>query len=129
MDQCWENVREFHRCFDSPVAEHPAMLTEDRVEKRYRWMLEELDEFKESADVYEQADAMIDLIYFALGTLVEMGVRPQKVFDAVHQANMDKIWPDGLVHHGPDGKVIKSPAWRDPAETVRAIIDSQSINR
>ena len=58
-------------------------------------MREEVDEFVESTNVVDQADAMIDLIYFALGTLVEMGVRPAPLFDIVHNANMQKLWPDG----------------------------------
>lgn len=124
MNSSWEKVKEFHHKFGAPVSEHPVMLNVDRVTKRCDWLQEEIDEFKESADIYEQADAMIDLIYFALGTLVEMGIKPQELFDIVHTANMQKLWPDGKPHYGPDGKVIKSPAWVDPYEKMKAVIDN-----
>ena len=127
MNGNWEAVREFHLQFDSPVSDHPVMLEKDRAEKRYRWMLEELEEFIESGDIYDQADAMIDLIYFALGTLVEMGVKPQELFSAVHRANMAKLWPDGRVHHNEEGKVIKSPSWVDPHNEMKSIIDNEAF--
>ena len=40
-------------------------------------MLEKIIEFLDAVkeqDIVEQADTMIDTIYFALGTLVEMGI-------------------------------------------------------
>lgn len=123
MNKCWEDVRVFHQKFNSPVSDRPVMLDSSRSDKRYRWMQEELDEFLESSDIYGQADAMIDLIYFALGTMVEMGLRPQELFDAVHKANMAKLWPDGQPHYNAEGKVIKSPAWVDPHHEMKAIID------
>ena len=57
-------------------------------------MLEEINEFLDAVkeqDIVEQADAMIDTIYFALGTLVEMGVQPEQLFDIVQHANMSKL--------------------------------------
>ncbi|HBL85307.1 MAG: HAD family hydrolase [Clostridiales bacterium GWF2_38_85] len=114
IDREWEMVHEFHNKFDAPYKDKPELLSEDRVQKRYSWMLEEIDEFAEADNIIDQADAMIDLIYFALGTMVEMGVKPAKLFEIVHDANMKKIWPDGKVHRAVDGKVIKSPEWKDP---------------
>ena len=43
-------------------------------------MNEEVAEFLVAEDIYEQADAMIDLMYFALGTMVEMGLEPDELF-------------------------------------------------
>lgn len=51
--------------------------------------MEEIAEFLVAPDIYEQADAMIDLIYFALGTLVEMGIKPDELFDIIQKANME----------------------------------------
>jgi len=68
---------------------------------------------------------MVDLIYFALGTLVEMGVRPGRLFDIVHEANMKKLWPDGKVHYAEDGKVIKHPSWQPPEPQLMREIDRQ----
>ena len=126
MDQCWEAVAEFHRAFGAPAADAPRLLTPERVDKRVGWLQEEVGELAEATTVEEQADAMIDLIYFALGTLVEMGVRPAALFDIVHTANMQKLWPDGTAHKRPeDGKIIKPPGWQDPEARIAAEIERQ----
>jgi predicted HAD superfamily Cof-like phosphohydrolase len=114
IDQEWQMVREFHERFGHGFSETPVMLTDDAKAKRYKWMLEEIEEFTDAKDITEQADAMIDLIYFALGTLVMMGVRPEKPFGIVHGANMAKLWGDGKPRYNADGKVIKPDGWADP---------------
>ena len=126
MDKQWEAVREFHEKFNHPVGEVPNFLSQKRVEKRYDWMKEEIDEFVEALDLYEQADAMIDLIYFALGTLVEMGIKPENLFGVVQNANMSKLWPDGKPRYKKDGKVMKSKDWVDPYPLLKKEIDEQS---
>ena len=124
MDREFEKVQEFQRVFGLPVSENRHTLTLDRVSVRAGWLREEIGEFEDAANIYEQADAMIDLIYFALGALVEMGVKPEKLFDIVHEANMTKLWSDGKVHRREsDGKVIKPPEWEDPEPKIRAAID------
>lgn len=126
MDQSWEKVLQFHRHFSVPYKERPTLLSEDRVQIRSEWMQEEIQEFLASQSLDEQADAMIDLIYLALGTLVEMGVRPEELFHIVHEANMSKLWADGKPHYREtDGKVIKPPSWQDPAPLLRAAIAKQ----
>jgi len=88
-------------------------------------MREELEEFRNATSIHDQADAMVDLMYFALGTLVEMGVQPGRLFDIVHDANMKKLWPDGKVHYAPDGKVIKHPSWQPPEPQLMQEIQRQ----
>jgi len=68
LDDPFDQVAEFHRRFGHPVAERPRLLKSPRADGRVAWMREEIDEFVAAADVVDQADAMIDLIYFALGT-------------------------------------------------------------
>lgn len=123
MNHEWEKVREFQEKFNHPVGKIPHFMSCERAKKRYNWMLEEINEFIEADEIVEQADAMIDLIYFALGTLVEMGIKPDKLFDIVHQANMSKLWPDGKPHYGPDGKTIKAPTWEDPHNKLKQCIE------
>ena len=124
MNKDFEKVKEFHKAFECPISETPVMLTSERAKMRAGFMREEIEEFEEAANIYEQADAMIDLIYFALGTLVEMGVEPDELFDIVHEANMTKLWSDGKVHRREgDSKVIKPPEWEDPEPKIRATID------
>ncbi len=88
-------------------------------------MREEIDEFLQAQDLYDQADAMIDLIYFALGTLAEMGVKPGKIFEIVHRANMAKLFRDGKPHYNAQSKVIKPPDWQDPKDELIRQIDLQ----
>ena len=122
----FEKVKEFHKVFGHPVNEKPVMLDAKRTEIRVGFMLEEIEEFLDAENIYEQADAMIDLIYFALGTLVEMGVKPQPVFDIVHDANMSKQWKDGTVKtRETDGKVIKPPEWEDPFPKIKKAVDGE----
>jgi predicted HAD superfamily Cof-like phosphohydrolase len=116
-------VKDFHIRFNHPTSQTPQELGGDRVIARGKWMQEELDEFHASKNIYEQADAMIDLIYFALGTLVEMGIEPDEIFEIVHDANMSKLWPDGKPHYKDDGKTLKPPSWKDPEPLLREAID------
>lgn len=126
LDNAYDDVKDFHARFGHPVREHPTLLTADRAAARAAWMQEEVAEFLASETVPDQADAMIDLIYFALGTLVEMGVRPAKLFEVVHAANMTKLWPDGQPRFREDGKTVKPPGWVDPTEALRDEIARQS---
>lgn len=125
MDNEWKDVREFQIRFGHPVADKPTFMEVSRAQKRYNWMLEEINEFLEADEIVEQADAMIDLIYFALGTLVELGIRPDPLFRVVQNANMSKLWPDGTPHYNDEGKTIKPPTWEDPHEKLKEVIARQ----
>lgn len=114
MDREWSKVKEFQLKFGHPVSEYPKQMEHERVIKRYHWMLEEINEFVGAEDIVEQADAMIDVIYFALGTLVEMGIKPDSLFDIVQAANMAKLWSDGKPHYNAEGKTVKPDTWEDP---------------
>lgn len=125
MDKAYEMVRQFHRAFSVPLAQEPQMLAPERAQRRCDWMREEIDEFLQAQDLYDQADAMIDLIYFALGTLAEMGVKPGEIFEIVHRANMAKLFKDGKPHYNAQSKVIKPPDWQDPKDELIRQIDLQ----
>lgn len=125
MDKAYDMVRAFHRAFNLPMRDMPGLLSQERAQRRCAWMREEIEEFLEAGDVSDQADAMIDLIYFALGTMVEMGVRPEALFEIVHRANMDKLFPDGKPHYNASSKVIKPDGWRDPKPILEEAIARQ----
>lgn len=73
-------------------------------------------------------DAMNDTLYFAVGTCVEMGFRPQQTFDVVQKANMAKLWPDGQPRYREDGKILKPEGWVAPDDKIRQIIVEQLKN-
>jgi predicted HAD superfamily Cof-like phosphohydrolase len=122
----YDDVKEFHDRFGHPVRDTPTLLTAERAAARASWMQEEVAEFLAARTVAEQADAMIDLIYFAVGTMVEMGVRPEPLFGIVHGANMQKLWPDGKPRFREDGKTVKPPTWVDPDDAIREEIERQA---
>ncbi|MFI3302164.1 MAG: HAD family hydrolase [Rikenellaceae bacterium] len=125
MKKEWSDVKEFHDKFGHPCPEQPVMLDKKRALSRAKWMNEEVSEFLIADNIYEQADAMIDLLYFALGTMVEMGLEPDELFAIVQDANMSKLWPDGKPHYNPkDGKVIKPEGWEDPTPKIKSYIDA-----
>ncbi len=121
-----EMVREFQQAFDHPVATRPGMLEAHRVKARASWLQEEVDEFMRATSLEEQVDAIVDLMYFALGTMVELGVDATPVFNLVHRANMTKLWPDGKPRLGADCKLQKPTTWTDPGKLVATEIERQA---
>lgn len=136
LDHAFMQVREFHRVFGHPAADVPTLMDGKRLAIRAKWMRSELDEFEdpEKQTVEDQCDAMMDLIYFALGTMVEIGVLPQPVMDIVHiDGNMKKlhVGEDGVsrVIKNDDGKVVKPDGWVAPEPLIAAEIARQSVQR
>lgn len=121
LNDAMELVKEFMSQAHQPVAEQPISLIKERVLLRASWMHDEIEEFIAAEDVYEQTDAMLDLIYYTLGTLVELGVKPDELFLMLHENNMKKV--EHLVVDA-NGKVQKPEGWKHPDEEIHRIIDS-----
>ncbi|WP_078392031.1 hypothetical protein [Shouchella patagoniensis] len=128
MNKQYEQVADFQRKMLQPVLRQPTRLDEDRRNERYEYMIEELDEFLTASGVVDQADAMIDLMYLALGTMVEMGVKPEQLFNIVHEANMSKLWEDGKPRLNEMGKIIKPPHFIAPEPLLYEEIMKQKEN-
>lgn len=86
-------------------------------------MKEELEEFFEAQNIYEQVDSIIDLLYYALGTLVELGVEPDELFILLHEWNLKKL---DKICFDESGKVLKPEGWEHPDKEIKEIIDSMS---
>lgn len=129
VNTVWLAVKEFHAAFDLPLATEPRLLAMDRLRVRSTWMREELNELEAAASIAEQADALVDLLYLLVGTLVEMGLAPGKVFELVHDANMRKRWPDGIGRTDDKGKVLKPPGWISPDPAIDAYVQEVSLER
>lgn len=75
------------------IPDRPTLLSEARGNFRVKHLQEELIETHAAmaeGDMEGIVDGVIDLVYVALGTLVEMGVAAGVAFDEVHAANMAK---------------------------------------
>ncbi|MDH6365720.1 putative HAD superfamily Cof-like phosphohydrolase [Enterococcus sp. PF1-24] len=60
-----------------------------------------------------EVDALVDLLYFTYGSFTLLGVDPTKIFEIVHEANMNKCFPDGKPHYHPvTNKVLKPDNWQ-----------------
>lgn len=118
MNKEYQLVKIFHEEADFPTAKRPAALSEKRLLLRYKLLKDELEELPASKDdVVAQADSFIDLIYYALGGLVEMGVEPDVLFEIVHEANLKKV--DSGKPSYENGKLQKPEDWQHPDEDLR----------
>ena len=61
----------------------------------------------------EQADALVDICYYALNAASKLGMDLDPVFSEVHAANMRKQI-DGKFKRDYSGKVIKPDGWKPP---------------
>lgn len=114
------DVRDFHLKFQVPLASEPSFLDMKAHYFRFAFLHEELKEFNiayESQDLEGAGDALIDLVYVALGTALMMGLPWQEMWDRVQTANMAKrlAKPDGSdSKRGNPLDVVKPPGWVGP---------------
>jgi len=111
----FEDVKAFYEKFGQPTREGPGIMTRSRTAERINFMQEELNEFKVGAmkqDVPEMADALIDLVYVAKGTAIEMGLPWEALWQDVQRANMAKV--PGMTSRGIVYDVKKPDGWEPP---------------
>ncbi len=125
MKNAYQDVHDFHRVFSHPANFTPVLQPDGRKHARADWIAEEVQELRDATTVMDQADAYIDIIYFAIGGMVEIGVDPGPLWDIVHGANMAKVQPDGSVKRRADGKIVKPEGWEAPDDKLRAEIERQ----
>ncbi len=123
MNDEWNMVREFHEVASHPCPKSPQIIEGERLVARSEWMREEIDELLHAADICDQVDAIVDLIYFALGTLVEMGIPPKNMFKIVHLSNMAKLASVESTSYRADTKVEKPSSWVSPRQELLKEID------
>lgn len=72
--------------------------------------------------IAQQNDSFVDAWYYMLNAACKKGVNLSRIFDSVHESNMNKKNKDGTFHRRPDGKVIKPDDWK-PADIKKEIIN------
>lgn len=136
------DIREFHEKFDLSYVGPPRALPEAIREFRLKFLKEERSEYaaavkdlKQLQDLgpgatdgdqgqrltaqllEEQLDALVDLVYVAVGTAYLQGFDFDEAWRRVHAANMRKTRaaPDGADSlRGNAADVVKPPGWRPP---------------
>ena len=131
-----QDVWDFQEKFGQLLHDVPVKLTQRKLKERAECMLEELLEFMAAAglrlanvkgahsvqtveiiegyqqDLPEQADALVDLVYFTIGTANMLGLPWQELWGDVQRANMSKERGVGKRGHLVD--CIKPDGWVPP---------------
>lgn len=115
------DIYDFHEKFRLLYDGPPKTLEDDMLSFRVKFMQEELDEYAESAaegDLEKQLDAIIDLVYVALGTLLLQGMLPafSPGWRRVQDANMAKVRTERVEDskRGSTFDVTKPEGWKAP---------------
>lgn len=123
MSTNWRDVGDFHEKFGLPQVKADAGPREWNAELlkfRIKFLQEELVEFVEGViqeDHAQMADALIDLVYVAMGTAHLLGYPWQELWNEVQRANMTKVRAaaDGSnSKRGSSFDVIKPEGWEPP---------------
>lgn len=128
MSSNFNDVKEFQRKFGFLSNDQPSHLTTRKLVERVLFMKEELDEFIEACGLNTdltpaesdrciqqldlQADALVDLVYVAMGTADSMGLPWEDLWNDVHRANMAKV--RGIGKRGNKCDCIKPLGWEGP---------------
>lgn len=129
-----DDIQDFHDRFDIAYYGKPRNLPYDLMEFRENFMAEELQEYSHACyncdmaidendraevthQLEQQLDALVDLIYVALGTAHLQGFDIEEAWKRVHEANMKKIRTPSAdaSQRGNKYDVIKPPDWVPPS--------------
>jgi predicted HAD superfamily Cof-like phosphohydrolase len=95
MKDQFNQVKEFHATFRHPIGASPILPEAEEKVLRYEMLTEEVNELYAACSAAEYADAIVDILYVALGAAVSAGISGEKLdamFAEVHRSNMSKLW-------------------------------------
>lgn len=110
----------FHEKYNLAYDGPPRELPDDVRGFRYKFLQEELNEYRQALldqDLEGQLDALVDLVYVALGSAYLAGLPFDAAWREVQAANMRKVkaGPNGEgSKRGSPHDVIKPPGWAGP---------------
>jgi predicted HAD superfamily Cof-like phosphohydrolase len=123
----YDKVFEFREHIGLPVSREPRLLPSEQASFYARFLMEELSEFlraHEHGDIVDAADALADLVYVALGAAHHMGLPMDRIFDAVHDANMSKS-PGSTKRRGLGQDAAKPSDWVGPEGVISLLISQE----
>ena len=119
----YEKVKQFRQKMGLSISNEPTLLAPAEASYFARFIMEELSEFlkaHEERNLIDASDAVVDLIYVALGCSHAMGLPFNTLFDIVHHANMEKV-PANELQRSKRGKqydVVKPLGWEAPETKI-----------
>lgn len=128
MSTMWDDIIAFHNKFGLPANETPSLeLADGLLDFRVRFMKEELDEFVEAVmlnDSVKAFDALIDLVYVAMGTAYLCQFPWHEGWDAVQAANLTKrrVMCESESKRGSAYDIVKPEGWVSPELELSAIL-------
>ena len=112
----FDDIKSFHQKYgidyDGPPRKLPAELL--RLRRNRLW--EEIIEYIDADSLEDQFDALIDLVYIALGTAYLHGFPFDEGWRRVHEANMKKVRAERpeQSRHGSTFDIVKPKNWTPP---------------
>ena len=113
------DIAAFHRKFGLEYDGPPRELPKDVAQFREAFLREEFFEYIYAKDLVGKLDALVDLVYVALGTAYLHGFDFDEAWSRVHEANMQKIRAQQADDSKRSSKydVVKPEGWEPPVLT------------
>jgi len=110
-----EQLKQWHDATGIVTPNKITALLEERMNLRFALMEEENLEYMRARNYTDIADALGDMLYVLVGTIIEHGLadKIEAVFDEIHRSNMTKV-VDGKVIRRDDGKILKPEGYEKP---------------
>lgn len=129
----FELVGAFRHKMGLAISNNPHLLSPEDSSYFARFILEELSEYMRAVEegvIVDAADAIVDMVYVALGCAHAMGLPFDELFDVVHQANMAKVPASNAQRsiRGNAHDVVKPIGWCPPEAEMLAIIKTKQSN-
>jgi len=115
MKQQIEQLKQWNNATGIATPNKISALNDERMTLRFALMEEENLEYMRARSYTDIADALGDMLYVLVGTIVEHGLsdKIEAVFDEIHRSNMTKV-VDGKVKRREDGKILKPEGYEKP---------------
>ena len=102
-----EDVVKFHRKYGLKCPPKPTPLSREELINEIANIERKITELGKSSNFVVQVASLVDLIYYAMGIAVDMGLPWGKLWDDVQRSNMLKA-RDGV------GAIYKPPSFQEP---------------
>lgn len=133
MPTNFDKVGEFRRAMQLPVGDEPRFLQPAETSYFSRFIMEELSEYLRACEegvLVDAADALVDLVYVTMGCAHAMGLPFDKLFDVVHNANMQKQPANDYIRslRGSQYDVVKPVGWQPPENEMVLLLREHMKN-